>query len=246
LLLDDFRGDKSELYENGFPWHPHRGIETVTYMLDGTVEHSDSLGNKDTIGPGDIQWMTAGSGILHQEMPKGDNNGIMGGFQLWVNLPAKHKMTDPKYRDIKAGQIPVADLENGVKIKIVSGNVENTNGVVEDCFTETEFIDIEMPADTEYFHPINKDFNSFAYVIDGSVNFGEENYKISNTELVQFDSGDTIKISTGEKSGRLLLISGKPLNEPVAWRGPIVMNTEEELRKAFKDYHSGTFIKNNS
>ena len=261
LLLDDFRSDDPKLYLKGFPWHPHRGIETITYMLNGTVEHGDSMGNKGVISPGEVQWMTAGSGIIHQEMPKGDKKSIMGGFQLWANLPASHKMMDPRYRGVKANQIPVVSSNEGTKIRIISGEVEGTKGPVRDIITDPEYLDMEVPAGAEYVHPTKPGYTVFVYVIQGKGYFCKEknpftyemegenyfdlkrNPFISNGNVVLFDDGEQISVATEEESVRFLLVSGKPLNEPVAWYGPIVMNTQEELRIAFEEYRNGTFVK---
>jgi redox-sensitive bicupin YhaK (pirin superfamily) len=261
LLLDDFRSDDPKLYLKGFPWHPHRGIETITYMLSGTVEHGDSMGNKGVIGPGEVQWMTAGSGIIHQEMPKGDKKGQMGGFQLWANLPASHKMMNPRYRDVKANQIPEVSTAKGAKIRIISGEVKGTKGPVRDIITDPEYLDIEVPSGSEFVHPTKPGYTVFAYVIQGKGYFCRkknpftyemegENYFdlqrnpfVANGSMVLFDDGEQISVSTEEESVRFLLMSGKPLGEPVAWYGPIVMNTQEELRIAFEEYRNGTFIR---
>jgi redox-sensitive bicupin YhaK (pirin superfamily) len=261
LLLDDFRSDDPKLYLKGFPWHPHRGIETITYMLSGTVEHGDSMGNQGVIGPGEIQWMTAGSGIIHQEMPKGDKKGIMGGFQLWANLPASHKIMDPRYREVKVSQIPVVSTGKGTKVKIISGEVEGTKGPVRHIVTDPEYLDIEVPAGAEFVHPTKPGYTVFAYVIQGKGYFCKEknpftyemvgenyfdiqrNPFVANGSLILFDDGEQITVSTEEEPVRFLLVSGKPLGEPVAWYGPIVMNTQEELQIAFEEYRNGTFIK---
>ncbi len=261
LMLDDFRSDNPEFYLKGFPWHPHRGIETITYVLSGKVEHGDSMGNKGVITSGDVQWMTAGSGIIHQEMPKGDKDGSMGGFQLWANLPASGKMMDPRYRDIKSVQIPELTLENGTKIKIICGKIGKTEGPVRDIVIEPEYLDIAVPPNTEFVHKTRRGHNVFAYVIGGSGYFCKEknpftyevageNYFdiqrdpfISNGTLVLFENGDDVIVVTEKDPVRFLLMSGKPIGEPVAWYGPIVMNTQEELRIAFEEYRHGTFIK---
>ncbi|MCZ7357618.1 MAG: pirin family protein [Candidatus Methanoperedens sp.] len=246
LLLDDFHSDNPADYIAGFPWHPHRGIETVTYMLEGRVEHGDSMGNKGVIFPGDVQWMTAGSGIIHQEMPKGDN-GRMGGFQLWVNLPSTHKMMEPRYREVKNEQIPEVSIDENVKVRVISGEVGNTKGPVRDIVVDPEYLDITMAPNTEFEHRIKKGYRAFAYVVKGSGNFDPDKRKLTDIEnLVIFKDGDNVKISTDNKSLRFLLISGKPLGEPVAWYGPIVMNTQEELDMAFEEYRNGTFIKHMS
>ena len=261
LLLDDFRSSDPEHYIKGFPWHPHRGIETITYVLRGDVEHGDSMGNKGIISSGDIQWMTAGSGIIHQEMPKGDSDGVMFGFQLWANLPKSHKMMEPRYRDLKSGQIPEVMLENGSKVKVICGKSGGKQGPVRDIITDPEYLDITVPARSEFIHPTKRGHTVFAYVIEGKGYFCKEklpfSYEIegvnyfdiqrdpfvSNETLVLFDDGDQMMVSTEGDAVRFLLISGKPIGEPVAWYGPIVMNTEAELRIAFEEYHNGTFIK---
>ena len=260
LLLDDFRSDNPTDYLKGFPWHPHRGIETITYLLRGTVEHSDSMGNRGVIGPGDVQWMTAGSGIIHQEMPKGDEKGSMWGFQLWANLPTTHKMMDPRYRDVTSSTIPEVDLKYA-KIRVICGNVKGTQGPVRDIVTDPEYLDVTVPPRSEFTHPVRRGYTAFAYVVEGEGYFCKEkdpfSYEIegvnyfdfqrhpflSDQSLGLFGDGDQILVSTEEKPVRFLLMSGKPLREPVAWYGPIVMNTREELRIAFDEYNSGTFIK---
>jgi len=249
LLLDDFRNDDPAKYLKGFPWHPHRGIETITYMLEGFAEHGDSMGNKGKIGRGDVQWMTAGSGIIHQEMPKPGPDNKMYGFQLWANLPASHKMMDPRYQDIKSADIPEAELDNGVKIRIICGEVNGISGPVKDIVIEPEYLDITIPAGVEYSHPTKKGHTVFVYVIGGSMETwghggGEEGDFIGNRTLILFDDGDqvTLKAAEGEPV-RFLLVAGKPLHEPISWGGPIVMNTKEELNRAFEEYRSGTFIK---
>ncbi len=261
LLLDDFRSDDPRLYLKGFPGHPHRGIETITYVLGGKVEHGDSMGNEGVIAVGDVQWMTAGSGIIHQEMPKGDRSGHMGGFQLWANLPASHKMMDPRYRGLTKDEIPELSMKNGVTIRIICGQVGSTQGPVTDIVTEPEYLDVTMPVNSELIHPIKPGHTAFAYVIDGEGYFCREkapfayeaegaNYFdmerkpfIGNHSLVLFDDGEQVVASTENEGVRFLLISGKPIGEPVAWYGPIVMNTQEELRIAFDEYRKGTFIK---
>jgi quercetin 2,3-dioxygenase len=264
LLLDDFRSDDPRLYLNGFPWHPHRGIETITYVLDGNVEHGDSMGNKGVIAGGDIQWMTAGSGIIHQEMPKGDKSGRMGGFQLWANLPASHKMMNPRYRGLTEDQIPEVSAGKGVIIKVICGKVDDTTGPVTDVVTDPEYLDVTIPAHSEFRRLTKPDHTVFAYVIEGEGYFCDEknpftyemegaNYfdmerkpSIGNNNLVIFDKGEQVVVATQGESVRLLLISGKPIGEPVAWYGPIVMNTQEELQIAFDEYRAGTFIKHAS
>jgi redox-sensitive bicupin YhaK (pirin superfamily) len=244
LLLDDFRGDDPELYRNGFPWHPHRGIETITYVLRGTVAHGDSLGNEGIIGPGDVQWMTAGSGIIHQEMPKGDPQGFMWGFQLWANLPASQKMMDPRYREVTQNQIPEVSRPDGVTIRVIAGQVDGTRGPVQDVVIEPEYLDVSLPPKREFLHPIPAGHTAFAYVFDGEGCFGEGNaHPASNEHLVLFSDGEQVRVATQGSSVRFLLVSGKPIREPVAWSGPIVMNTQEELRIALDEFHNGTFIK---
>ncbi len=261
LLLDDFRSDNKDHYIKGFPWHPHRGIETITYVLAGDVEHGDSLGNKGIIGSGDVQWMTAGSGIIHQEMPKGDATGKMYGFQLWANLPSNQKMMDPRYRDVMNEQIPEVRLPNDVAVRIISGEVSETRGPVQGIVIDPEYMDVAIPAHSEFRHPTKRGHTVFAYIIDGQGYFCREkdpftyevegrNYFdiqrdpfVSNGTIVLFDDGDEVVVFTEENNVRFLLISGKPIGEPVAWYGPIVMNTQEELRIAFEEYQQGTFIK---
>ena len=244
LLLVDFRSDDPRQYLSGFPWHPHRGIETITYVLDGKVEHGDSMYNKGVIGPGDVQWMTAGSGIVHQEMPKGDKAGRMGGFQLWANLPASNKMMDPRYRDVKSSQIPVISTRDGVTIRIICGAVDGTRGPVRDIVTDPEYMDVTVPPGTEFRHPTKPGHTVFAYVVNGEARFCRQKTPCAtNGTLVLFEDGDHIAVCTDEEAARLLLVSGKPIGEPVAWHGPIVMNTQEELRVAFEEYENGTFLK---
>jgi len=262
LLLDDFRSDNPDDYIKGFPWHPHRGIETITYVLKGTVEHGDSLGNSGIIASGDVQWMTAGSGILHQEMPKGNKEGSMHGFQLWVNLPASHKMMSPRYRGVLSDQIPELKKENGVRIKVIAGECEGVAGAVRDVVTFPQYLDVSIPAGETFTQPTQKGHTVFAYVIDGAGVFCSQNdpfsYEIDgagyfdmdrtkaigNGYLVLLSDGDSVTISTENSPVRLLLVSGAPIREPIAWYGPIVMNTREELRKAYEELEKGTFIKN--
>lgn len=244
LLLDDFRSDTPAHYKKGFPWHPHRGIETITYVLKGDVEHGDSLGNKGDISSGDVQWMTAGSGIIHQEMPKGDNDGLMEGFQLWANLPAADKMMHPRYRDITADLIPTVTLNSGVTIKVICGKIDDVSGPVGDVMIEPEFLDVTIPANTIFTHPTPNDHTVFAYVHAGEGRFDEMTQnQHGNRSLVLFEKGEQVIITAGDKELRFLLISGKPLDEPVAWGGPIVMNTQDELQHAFDEYQNNSFIK---
>ena len=245
LLLDDFHSDDPNDYLAGFPWHPHRGIETITYMLHGKVEHGDSMGNSGIIGAGDVQWMTAGNGIIHQEMPKrNDNDPFLAGFQLWANLPASHKMMDPRYRDITKEQIPEVILNDNTRVKVICGEVNGVKGPVQDIVTDPEYLDVSIEPNSQFKRSIDNDHNVFAYVVEGDGIFDPTKDEIVGTEhLVIFKEGDEVLIQTKDKSVRFLLISGKPIGEPVAWRGPIVMNTEEELRIAFNEYSKGTFIK---
>jgi redox-sensitive bicupin YhaK (pirin superfamily) len=244
LLLDDFRSNDPRYYIKGFPWHPHRGIETITYVLQGSVEHGDSMGNKGMIASGDVQWMTAGSGIIHQEMPEGDEAGHMGGFQLWANLPASHKMMEPRYRDVKSDQIPEISMGNGVTIRVICGEVKGTRGPVRDIIIDPEYLDIIMPPGSVFIHPTKRGHTVFAYIIEGKAWFSEpKDTLLYNENLVLFHDGEQIVVSAENESVRFLLISGKPIGEPVAWRGPIVMNTQRELRTAFEEYSNGTFIK---
>lgn len=261
LLLDDFRSDHPDQYLKGFPWHPHRGIETITYVLQGDVEHGDSLGNTGIIGSGDVQWMTAGSGIIHQEMPKGDEKGRMYGFQLWANLPARQKMMDPRYRDVTRDQIPEVKLADGVLIRVIAGEAAGMKGPVKDIVIDPEYLDITLSANAQYQHPTKRGHTVLAYVIGGRGYFCREktpfsfevegaNYFdirrdpfVGDGSLALFSDGDEILALTEDREMRFLLISGKPLGEPVAWHGPIVMNTREELRQAFEEYEQGTFIK---
>ncbi|HMD90493.1 MAG TPA: pirin family protein [Anaerolineaceae bacterium] len=261
LLLDDFRGDDPDQYLPGFPWHPHRGIETITYMLAGTVEHGDSMGNRGVISAGDVQWMTAGSGIIHQEMPKGEPDGRMYGFQLWANLPKTHKMMDPRYRDVKDDTIPTFTRPDGVRIRVICGEVDGQRGPVQDVVIDPEYIDVTIPAKTEFIHPTKPGHTVFAYVIEGKGTFcGQKDpysYEVEganyfdlqrdpflgNGSLIVFKDGEQIKVTTEDFDVRFLLISGQPIKEPVAWYGPIVMNTTAELQLAFEEYQNGTFIK---
>ncbi|MFZ2445650.1 MAG: pirin family protein [Syntrophobacteraceae bacterium] len=261
LLLDDFHSTDPAEYLPGFPWHPHRGIETITYVLEGNVEHGDSMGNRGLISPGDVQWMTAGSGVIHQEMPKGNISGVMWGFQLWANLPASHKMMEPRYRDVKAAQIPEADRD-GARIKIICGSVDGVRGPVQDIVTDPEYLDVTLSPGGRFVHPVPRGHNVFAYVIGGVGHFDDErdpyahevvgaNYYDFDRQcacgpetVVLFGDGDSVAVTAEEeRSLRFLLASGKPIGEPVAWYGPIVMNTREELKTAFEEFRKGTFVK---
>jgi redox-sensitive bicupin YhaK (pirin superfamily) len=246
LMMDDFRSDNPDHYLAGFPWHPHRGIETITYVLQGDVEHGDSMGNKGVISSGDTQWMTAGSGIIHQEMPRGTYEGKMEGFQLWANLPRSHKMMDPRYRDIKSDQVPVVKLDSGAKVKIICGKVGKHEGPVKGIIIDPEYLDVSVPERTEFVHATKRGHTVFAYVIEGKGRFDQQkDQSIGNGTICLYADGDQVKVTTGDVPVRFLLISGKPIGEPVAWHGPIVMNTEEELETAFEEYQNGTFIKHN-
>lgn len=243
LLMDDFRSDDPSLFLAGFPWHPHRGIETITYMLAGTVEHGDSLGNSGVIGPGDVQWMTAGSGIIHQEMPKPDSTGHMGGFQLWANLPAASKMMAPRYQEIKSTGIPVITQPGGATIRIIAGQVGEVSGPVQDIVSEPAYLDVSLPAGAEFIQPTPAGHTVLAYVIEGSVSMDPNVSPVKKGQLAHFSDGLQVSSVSSSGDARFLLLSGRPLREPVAWRGPIVMNTQAELRLAFEEYRLGTFIK---
>jgi quercetin 2,3-dioxygenase len=252
LLLDDFRSNNPAHFLKGFPWHPHRGIETITYVLQGDVEHGDSIGNSGVISSGDVQWMTAGSGIIHQEMPKGDKQGTMYGFQLWANLPASHKMMDPRYRDVKSHQIPEVSQKDGARVKIICGRLNGVEGPARDIVTDPEYLDVTVPAEASFVHSVRRGYNAFAYVIEGEAYFDQNrdsyahevigtnyfDFKRSclceNGTIVLYDDGDEVSVTAGGKGVRFLL----------AWYGPIVMNTQEELKIAFEEFQGGTFIKN--
>ncbi|HUY81554.1 MAG TPA: pirin family protein [Acidobacteriaceae bacterium] len=261
LLFDDFRNEKPEDYLAGFPWHPHRGIETITYVLAGSVEHGDSLGNKGKMTSGDVQWMTAGSGILHQEMPRGDEQGRMHGFQLWANLPSRLKMTDPRYQDIPSSAIPEVTDDDGTHVRIISGEFWGNRGPVEGVAADPSYLDISVAPGKRKRLKVEIERNAFAYVFAGSGTFRDASnpqavlteqaadpnaklvYESRNHSLVLFDRGDEITVQAGPEGIRFLLVSGRPIEEPVAWYGPIVMNTQEELRQAMAELHTGGFIK---
>lgn len=262
LMLDDFHSSNPEHYLPGFPWHPHRGIETVTYIIEGQVEHGDSMGNKGIIGAGDVQWMTAGSGIIHQEMPKESPTGTIWGFQFWANLPASHKMIAPRYQEVKAADIPKLRLDSGVMIKVIAGEVSGVKGPAQNIIIEPEMLDITVPQETVFTHGLPAGHTAFVYVLDGAGYFDDRRdayaYEMvghgwtdlerrcicAPETLVLFEhAGKTVQVTTTGKPLRFLLVSGKPLNEPIAWYGPIVMNSQEELKVAFEEYHNGTFIK---
>ena len=242
LLFDDFRNDDPENYVAGFPWHPHRGIETITYVLAGTVEHRDSLGNKGTLGPGDVQWMTAGSGIIHQEMPKGDGDGRMYGFQLWANLPAALKMTPPRYQDVRAAEIPEVVDDDGTRVRIVCGSFRGRKGPVEGIAASPVYLDVSVPAGARRALAVESGRNAFAYVFDGGGTFAP-GVEADDRSLLLFGDGDDVVVEAGKAGIRFLLASGVPLKEPIAWRGPIVMNTQKELQQAFEELEDGTFLK---
>jgi len=258
LLLDDFRNDDPDAYRKGFPWHPHRGIETITYVLAGSVEHGDSLGNRGELGAGDVQWMTAGRGILHQEMPQGDTKGRMHGFQLWANLPSSLKMTAPRYQDVEAQEIPVVVDDDGTAVRVVCGEFWGKRGPVDGIAAEPRYLDVSVPPGVRKTLPVRTSRHAFAYVFEGAGSFrdasdpravktdrdGVESYAhTGNRSLVLFDDGDEVVVQAGPDGVRFLLVSGRPLQEPVAWAGPIVMNTEAELRQAWQELRDGTFIR---
>jgi redox-sensitive bicupin YhaK (pirin superfamily) len=262
LMLDDFHTGNPDEYLAGFPWHPHRGIETITYILEGLVEHGDSMGNKGVISAGDVQWMTAGSGIVHQEMPQLSPTKTMWGFQFWANLPARNKMMAPRYQDIKAATIPLVKMDNGVTVKVIAGQVSGIQGPVKDIVIEPEMLDITVPSGTVFTHPLPPGHTAFAYVLSGEGYFDEKRDAYAyeavgqgwsdvnrcclcqpETVILFEHAGDQMQATTLDQPVRFLLVSGKPLHEPVAWYGPIVMNTQEELRIAFEEYNNGTFVK---
>jgi hypothetical protein len=261
LLLDDFRNEREEDYLAGFPWHPHRGIETITYVLAGNVDHADSLGNAGTIGAGDVQWMTAGRGIIHQEMPHGDPQGRMHGFQLWANLPASLKMTAPRYQEIGTRDIPEVTEDDGTRVRVICGNFWGVRGPVDGIAAEPQYLDVSVPPGKRRTLPIETTRHAFAYVFAGSGTFcnasqplavptesvgwadTEVPEAVENRSLVVFDRGDEVTVQAGEDGVRFLLVSGTPLQEPVAWYGPIVMNTPEQLRQAFAELKAGTFLR---
>ena len=261
LLLDDFRNERPEDYLAGFPWHPHRGIETITYVLAGTVEHGDSMGNRGSIGAGDIQWMTAGRGIVHQEMPTGDAQGRMHGFQLWANLPSALKMAAPRYQDVKAADVPVANEDDGTEVRIVCGSYCGKRGPVDDVAAKPVYLDVSIPAGKRRTLAVETTSQAFAYVFAGAGKFCNASAPLAvptepsgwadakppsaadNRTLVLFDRGDEVEVQAGDDGIRFLLVSGQPLGEPVAWYGPIVMNTQEELQHAFEQLEAGTFLR---
>jgi len=261
LLLDDFRSENPDDYLAGFPWHPHRGIETITYVLAGAVTHGDSLGNRGTLGGGDVQWMTAGSGILHQEMPKGDAQGRMHGFQLWANLPSSLKMSAPRYQDVSSRDIPEAIDDDGTRVRVICGSFWGKTGPVDRVAADPRYLDVFVPPGQRKRLAVETSRHAFAYVFEGSGTFrdasqprGVRTERVGGTDaadsgetvnrsLVLFDSGDEVAVQAGDEGIRFLLVSGKPIEEPVAWYGPIVMNTDEQLRQAYAELRAGTFIK---
>jgi hypothetical protein len=260
LLFDDFRNEDPAAYEAGFPWHPHRGIETITYVLAGTVDHGDSLGNTGKLGAGDVQWMTAGSGILHQEMPKGDPDGRMHGFQLWANLPASQKMTEPRYQDVTSAEIPEVTEDDGTTVRVICGSFWGERGPVDGIAADPRYLDVWVPPGTRRTLQVETGRHGFAYVYEGSGTFRDASEpravrdedgnlvtlpleQTANRSLVLFDRGDEVTVQAGEEGIRFLLVSGKPIEEPVAWAGPIVMNTQDELKKAYSELRNGTFIR---
>jgi redox-sensitive bicupin YhaK (pirin superfamily) len=246
LLLDYFGSDDPEDYLAGFPWHPHRGIETVTYMLHGSVEHGDSLGNSGVIGSGDIQWMTAGSGIIHQEMPQ-KTRGRMRGLQLWVNLPASHKMMDPRYQEITADMVPEVEVGDGVRVRIIAGEFDGRRGPVSEIVCDPRYLDISLPPLGSFEQSVKPGHRVFAFALDGEGSFGDDTSEfVGEGNVVLFEDGEVIRSEASDTGFRFLLVSGKPIGEPVAWRGPIVMNNDAELQTAFEEYRRGTFIKNRS
>ena len=243
LLMDDFRSENPKDYQAGFPWHPHRGMETITYVLEGDVEHGDSLGNSGSISSGDIQWMTAGSGIVHQEMPQGDRKGRMFGFQLWSNLPKKDKMMEPRYQEVKQKEIPVATTADGASVRVVAGEVAGVRGPVRDIVSDPEYLDVSIPAGKSFTHATKADHTVFAYVFEGEGIFDPSAGAVGDGTLVLYGPGSQIEVRTDNRPVRFLLVSGKPLKEPIAWYGPIVMNTQAEIRAAFREFEEGTFVK---
>jgi redox-sensitive bicupin YhaK (pirin superfamily) len=243
LLLDDFRSDTPADYVAGFPWHPHRGMETITYVLRGEVHHGDSLGNRGVTGPGDVQWMTGGSGIIHQEMPRGDRDGAIHGFQLWANLPASHKMMKPRYRGVFDRDIPRVHEASGVEVRVIAGALGDVAGPVQDVVTRPQYFHVSMPAHATFVHAIPRGHTAFAYVIGGRGTLAPGAESSANRSLVHFTDGDQVSVRAGDGGLAFLLVSGQPIGEPIAWQGPIVMNTPEEIELAFEELDRGTFIK---
>jgi quercetin 2,3-dioxygenase len=242
LLLDEFGSESEDDYDAGFPSHPHRGFETVTYILEGKIEHEDSTGRRGVIGPGDIQWMTAGSGIIHSKMPRTDNGGLRG-LQLWVNLPEERKMTQPTYRGYDKSSIPEVESSESVKVKVIAGTVSGVEGPIRDIATRPEYLDVTMQSKSEFQHTVPERHTVFAYILDGEAEFGKKRKKAAARELVVLETGTEVMVRTDEGLARFILVSGKALNEPVAWHGSVVMNTKEDVRLAFQEYRNGTFVK---
>jgi redox-sensitive bicupin YhaK (pirin superfamily) len=242
LLLDHFASKDADDYQAGFPLHPHRGIETVTYVLSGVVNHRDTLGNSGSIGAGDVQWMTAGGGIMHEEMPQVRPEGI-DGFQLWVNLPARLKMTRPRYQEIRSSDIPQIELDGGAKIRVITGSIDGASGPVSGIAADPTYLDVSIPAHSQFKHQIDRDHTAFAYIFEGGATFAGDSHEIEHTRLVVWDDGDFVQVTTGDSSVRFLLVSGKPLGEPIARYGPFVMNTKEEIEQALADLRRGTFVR---
>ncbi len=244
LLLDDFHSSEPEKYLQGFPWHPHRGIETITYMIKGSVAHGDSMGNNGTIQSGDVQWMTAGNGIIHQEMPDGDEKGLLWGMQLWVNLPSSHKMMPPRYQEIISSDIPVFTDKNGSKFRIIAGEYQDKKGPVTDIMIEPDYFDISLTPNTLFSHKVPINHTCFIYILEGEITLGSQSDTIfSSGKILLLNHGETVQAAAEKNGARFVFASGKPLGESIAWRGPIVMNTQEEIRKAFSDLDHGTFLK---
>jgi quercetin 2,3-dioxygenase len=249
LLLDDFHSSNPDDYVKGFPSHPHRGMETITYVLQGSVAHEDSMGNRGVISSGDIQWMTAGSGIIHQEMPQGEADGKMWGMQLWANLPAASKMMHPRYQEIKHDQVPLVTLESGVQVRVISGTVDGVQGPVRDIVIDPEYLDVTIPANVHFVHAVHPGYTVFAYVLQGKGTFepaqssGQPARLVEHESLVIYEDGDQLEISAGAEGVRFVLLAGKPIHEPVAFYGPMVMNTTQELEQAFQELRDGTFLK---
>jgi len=242
LMLDDFSSDDPRDYMAGFPRHPHRGMETVTYMLSGHIDHEDSMGNRGTVGPGEVQWMTAGSGIIHGEMPR-PTQGPLQGLQLWINLPRESKMMAPRYRGIRAEEVPVVAPSEGIEVKVIAGQFGGNEGPVRDLMVEVEYLDVSMGPSTVFRHATPPGFNTFAYVLDGKATFGSSAGTAERQTLVILGEGDEVVVRAGKAGARFLLVSGRPLREPVAWQGPVVMSSEEELEEAFREIQAGTFVR---
>ena len=242
LMLDDFHSEAPADYSAGFPSHPHRGMETVTYMISGSSEHADNMGHRGRIGPGEVQWMTAGSGIIHEEMPQ-PTQGRLQGFQLWVNLPAAHKMMRPRYQDIRKEAIPSVKLEGGTEVRVIAGRFGEAEGPVRELVVPIELLDVAMPPEGQVEIPVPKGWSAFAYVFEGEALFGREKWRTGEEHLVIFGEGDGIQVRTEDDGARFLLAAGRPIRENIAWRGPVVMNTEDQLREAFREIREGNFVR---